>query len=775
MGNYRGYFRAYNDDTYEVQLIGDTASTAFTEVKLSGSNPFVVRYDDSKTIYEPVRTSKATISIVNNNYMEDILSPYAHGTRVTLLNTTHNTIEWVGFLTPKLYSQEYVREYEVIELEAEDCLSTLQYIPYVDDTAHTKSIVTIKSILNGINDACELTAGYYWSRTKKVGNTVLLPDQVKVSEYNFFTSDTDESWMLDEMLTEICKYFGFTCLQWKDRIYFADYQSYHNNNDIYCNWFSKASGYNNTSYAHVGSAKSVDEDSFMGSNATISFQPIYNKVVVNANMNTCEDFIPTPFEDEYLTNRNGDGEDGRPLNFYASYEVPAVEPFRPVYISGTKWFNQNYAEDCDVDDDAKRYGDAKYRYFHRLYDNRFWDSVYYNPDNFNMQNPVPISKQAMGDDYRDVSAVRDYVGATIMDLGCVRVPYVNGQKQTVYASKLDYTRYLCFCQLGKTTTEPEDLKNVIMFKLKDGYHAPCFMDIDKAYLVINFSIIWERYQNRPYINPDWNNNELKVGSGGVQNYDDGEIWFRFRIGDKYWNGTGWTTTNKIFEVKTEKTENEHGSWNDERNVNNTVTWDMYVNEEGYKLPLAGVDLTGDISFEIIMPTFQYRKMYHESSMNYSYNAYCWMKDLSIKCVQVGQDGEEQEENDVTYENVIDVDAVSELGDIKVKLTTSTDLTKPSYSHVIYYNGSTNTLLTAVKEDNIEDAVAQKPEENIIQKYVQQYSTSTKQFQMTLDTSFTPFDVVSNLDVDSPGKRFIPLSTEIDYKAQSQEIKYEEIK
>ena len=32
MGNYRGYFRAYNDDTYEVQLIGDTASTAVANI-----------------------------------------------------------------------------------------------------------------------------------------------------------------------------------------------------------------------------------------------------------------------------------------------------------------------------------------------------------------------------------------------------------------------------------------------------------------------------------------------------------------------------------------------------------------------------------------------------------------------------------------------------------------------------------------------------------------------------------------------------------------------
>ena len=771
MGNYRGYFRAFdNNDLFEVQLIGNTGTTAFTEVALAGSSPFVVRYDQSKTIYDPLRTSKATISIVNNSYMEDILTPYAHGTRVILKNLTMNTVEWVGFLTPKLYSQEYVREYEVIDLEAEDCLSTLQYFPYMDDTAHTRSIVTIKSIINRINDMCVLTTGYYWSRTKKVGNTILLPSQLKISEYNFYTTDTDECWKMDEVLSEICKYFGFTCLQWKDKLYFLDYQSYHNNDDVYCNWFSKASNYVNNTMTHVGDAKYVDKDSFKGSNATISFKPVYNKVVVNANMMTCEDFIPTPFNDVDLTNRRG--------GFYENFEVTVPTPYRPQYPYGSSWGSQNYKEDDDVDDIAKASGDTKYRYFQRLYDNKYWESVYYDPATFRT-NPTEVSKEQMGAAWSAVSATSNYVGGTIVDLGVVRNEYYSEYYQHIVPSKLDYTRYLCASQCGKVGMAWTDAP---ILRLKSGYRAPCFVDTSKAYLVINYSAIWERYIERPYINPDWVNTQCKHGGTGASTWSDGDCYFRMKIGNKYWTGYGWVTAStthaadSVFCVITERTEKKVGEWNKERKVLNNISWDMFVNEEGYKIPLAGVDLLQDIEFDVMMPTGQFIHQLGTGGVwDYTWNAYCWIKDLSIKCVQVGSDGEELDESDVTYENVIDEDAVSELGDITVKLTTSTDLAKPSYSHVIYDNGTTNSFLSTVKEDNIQNALAQKPEENIVQKYVQQYSSTTKQFFMTLNTNYTPFDVVNGIDVENTSKRFVQLSCEIDYKRRSQEIIFEEIK
>lgn len=776
MPNYQGYFRSHDEDNlYRVRLINSPGVDIYTEIKMAGDTPFQVRYDASQTLYAPVRTSKATVRIVNNTYMEDILPSHTHGTRVELYNETLTRVEWVGFLTPKVYSQDYVREYEVIDLEAEDCLSTLQYISYTDDTAYTKSIVTIKSILDRINDECELTDGYYWTRTKMVGNTVLLPSHLKIAEWNFFSTDTDESWKLDEVLTEICRYFGFTCMQWRDRIYFADLESYRQNNDIYCTYFSKPN-YLGNSTTHIGGALNIDQDYVMASDAQISFKPVFNRVTVNANMSACEDFVPTPFEDSDLTNRKGDGEEGRPLDFYANYEVIPIDPARPRYPNGSSWWNQKYSEDDDVDDNAKKYGDRKYRYFHRLYDNKYWESVYYIPST--MQE---ITKESMGNAYRGQLVTDYYIGGTIVDLGVVQKQYISDYYQYITPSKLDYTRYLCLHEGNKARFSGQDIP---MFRLKPGYKPPCFLDASKSYLVINYSAIFERYEGRPYINPDWTNNALKIGgwhSSSSEIHTDGCLYFKLKIGDKYWNGREWGTEDKIFPIVVERTTDDFGTWNDERHTLNNVSWDMFVNEEGYKIPLADVDLLANMEFEVHMPTAQFAMRYNDNPWDYSFNPYCWLKDLSIKCVQVGADGNEEDESDVLYENIIDTDAVSTLDDITVKLTTASELTKPSYSNVIYYYNNTNSLLATVKEKCINgnqenpNGIPQKPEENIVEKYVTQYSTTTKQIDMTLTMDVTPFNLITGIDVESPSRRFVQLSTEIDYKRNAQEIKFEEIK
>lgn len=203
---------------------------------------------------------------------------------------------------------------------------------------------------------------------------------------------------------------------------------------------------------------------------------------------------------------------------------------------------------------------------------------------------------------------------------------------------------------------------------------------------------------------------------------------------------------------------------------------MYVNESGYKIPLSGVDTSSNIEFEIYLPTIQFTAINASASDKAKirkYNAYCWVKDLSIKVVQSGQDVEKSE-NDVIYENIINDDAVSEIDDITVKLTTYTSLTKPSYSNVIYQSGSSKTFLSSVKESSL-SGVAQKPEENIIEKYVSQYSTQTKKLTMTLDINITPLQKLTNCDVDDENKKFVELGTSIDYANDCQTLTAVELK
>ena len=379
MGNYKGYFKDLRScDQYCVYLIGDTGSTAYTEVLLSGNEPFVVRYDTNKTPFDAIRTSNASIKLVHNTYLEDIMTPVARSTQVKLKNETQNTWEWVGYLVPRVYDASYVNEYETFELEAADCLSSLQYVLYTDDTAYTKNIVTFKSIIDNACDECGLLDGYYWGRNKRLGpnsnSTVITPDILKISEQNFFFSDTDESWDYLTVIEEMCRYMGFTCMQYKTRLYFVDYQVMHDNTNMYVSWYPKANSYVKGADSYLtNGAYTVTADSYKASNASISFEPVYNRCVVKANFYSCDDLIPSIFDDEYLTNRRD------PNNFYANVEIlpespdPAQYPSK-VRPSGDKKKNEQKENDKGKKVDAL---DSDYRYFHRLYDHRYWESNYY--------------------------------------------------------------------------------------------------------------------------------------------------------------------------------------------------------------------------------------------------------------------------------------------------------------------------------------------------------------------------------------------------------------
>ena len=140
-------------------------------------------------------------------------------------------------------------------------------------------------------------------------------------------------------------------------------------------------------------------------------------------------------------------------------------------------------------------GDSQYRYFHRLYDNKYWESVY------SYESGIPVYPELTAD-----TITRAYRGGTIVDLGVVRKDYRSDAGQWIVPSKLDYTRYLCICE--KHNNNKTGMNNVV-YKLKDGFKSRVMMS-DKSFLVLNCSAVFERHPRRNYINPSWDNTECST-------------------------------------------------------------------------------------------------------------------------------------------------------------------------------------------------------------------------------------------------------------------------
>ena len=759
--NYKGIFFGLDNKKYQVDIIGNPESNEYVSFELAAQSPFVVSYSASDTPFDPVRTSTAQINIVHNDYMEDILSAEAQGIRIQLADTTDydlkdelgnkkqfidiadinpSDVKWTGFLTPKIYDAPYRDEYETYQLEAADCISSLQYIDYA--LMNEGGLVGFDEILGQICTACKNLEGFYWTLSKNVGSSALTPDIVSIVEHNFLYSDTKEPVKLSEVLEETCRYFGFTALQWGTKMYLVDYQYFHSNNKLYCKYYNKNG--EPLSNIYLDSHFTVSEDTYRASDATISFEPVYNKVEVRDSFYTVEEYLPNIFDDAYLTNRQGD-----------FYKALVVEPLE----SRGRWprgLGYNY------EDKKKR--DTNYVYRHRYYDHKYWESIYSNIDT--------------GAEYTDLDTkvlgtyiTSGYRGGTIVDMGVVNKEGKNQGQQWVIPSKIDYTRYLCI-RTGYHNDDPKIGEGQRVFRLKQPYSGS-FVGTGAEYLVINFTCTWEKYTDRNYINPDWSDQTL-TGRKGTFTAGIGKLGFKFKIGDKSWDGNKWLTGDHIFYVETEwdvKAKNWTGPdcWNKDLTVLNNVSWEEELNVSGYKIPLSGVNLTDNIEFEIINPS----KCVHGNTGNpkfedYSneYNAYLWVKNLSFDLVR--KEHEDKEENDVVYSNVIDSGSINELQTITCKITTDTDLVQPSYSNVAIFDGVSTVALSSVTENCI-SGQAQKPEENIVEKYVLQYNTPTSKITLTQPIDITPMQMLLAVDVVSTEQKYVQLGTELDYSMGRQTI------
>ena len=382
---------------------------------------------------------------------------------------------------------------------------------------------------------------------------------------------------------------------------------------------------------------------------------------------------------------------------------------------------------------------------------------------------------------------RDYIGGTIVDLAEVQKAD-DTQYNYEIESDVNFDRYLLIAQADKpenyhcnprdTGMTPSNLNTYFqsILELNSGWTKPIIID-DKCYLTINASAIFERYTSRDYINSDWTNDCTGLdGDYNVyvwNNFNGSKevftcppaLVFKLKIGDYYWNGSGWTTTDTPFYVNLHTPTDDDGLidfsawWNKEHNVINNVSWTDWAGVDGYKIPLTGVtfDFNSDIEFEFRLPGKI--QVYIGNKTHDGMNSYCWIKDFKLNFATKGS--ENYDLSDVVYENVIDDYSVNTLSDITLRFTTYPGEGLHSYSNV-GYNG---TLIDTCIKDGL-DGVANKMEENIIKAYVNQYNTNTIEQTLILDLHATPMSRVKDTD---NGKYFHVVGQQIDYAMGRQTV------
>ena len=890
--NLIGYFGGKPNCTqYSVKFITDDSIplSNYNEIYLAGNSPFVVTYDTNKTPFEPIRFSRASINVVASEYFFDIFSEEAQGTKVVLTNETDNRVEWVGYLTTNLLNmpQDHCN-YDQFSLEAEDCLSTLEHYDYkLQNTS--KSIVSFRQIMAQIANKCgQLTDMYITMSLMRSNGTYIEPGSLKISEQNFFSSDTDEPWSLKEVLTELCRYLGYTAMQYRTTLYLFDFQSnadksWASTTDINltnnCFKYQKSSNWNSYSqgsYTSLAKGITLRDGIVMGTGNDISLETLYNKVQVKDSFYEIDHFIPDMFKDEYLTNRQGD--------FWKCNQIGSSWTFKYIskrgrpkdeeksegdYVHYIRKFNhKNYTSiyrntstlaevvindfmqitgvDYDLQQDTQtstgRYtiratftntaevqhtihANAELKYdwwdgYHQMPDynsdsdsttftlgrngtstssrtitltcETWWDGDYQASSNYDAWYTIDNGTKTYG--FSNVSDdTKNYIGATITDVATFDKPMDTNNYLYETESDISFDRYLMIHQCDKPTrqhpyafwlftTDLTPLKDSqiesvypAIMKLNSGYTNP-FLYSDNAYLYLDATAVFERY-NVEWMNKDWTDENTNMNGLGLFRKTSSittitpALIFKLKLGNKYWSSqSGWTTTDSCFVVKlgTDKTDEDDvdftGWWNEEHPVLNNVEWTDWSGARGYKIPLeVGLDMNQPIVFQVHMPSKM--QVVNTDYAHDGMNNYCWVKDLKIGFATKGKDI--YDNSDVLYENVINSGSVNTLSEITCKFTTYPGEGMHSYSSVGLDSGLLNNIIRLGL-----DGVANKPEENIIKAYSNQYSSPTIKQNFTLNMTATPISMVKDPVL---GKYFNILGGEIDYAAGSQRLTLIEVK
>lgn len=862
---YTGRFKNRNEETIQVNIITNNNTSQETELKFVDESPVVIVQNSSDGIFSPIKSRSCTITIVANEPYYDMYSGTSHGTKVTVNNLGTGECLFYGYLTPCEYNQPllYLNE---IELEAVDAVSTLQDFKYEFEHGNYSSIRTISNIVK----YCLVDIAGYTGKIMVPATGIRARNSFTTNHYPFeieciseeILFDDDEGLTCYEILEEICNTYCLSLVPYGDDVYFVDYEGISKygqniiitwqqyNYDNYLPWKDLVT--NSIEETEIEKILSIDD--YSGDDQNIELDEVYNKISIKADITEVEeeDIIIDPFDyadkstyynavmERWAKEKSGD--------IQASYEfVCRFFEFRnPIYLEPYK-YNGNWKT-------------PMYTNCHSSINSYFVDNFIENEGTFNM-NALAFKYELIGSAF--------IFNTLFVGQACVPSQKFNYESSKAAPSKADWSNILIFTPQSQWMQKYYSdnggitIPNGISAKdywLNDFYENhmggtnPVLTfesnriiyytsgDNDKTnYLVFNGNLLWEvagKYgDNNIELNDLWwltdsSNNKyngmttlikdlgvsdtITAEERGVNDVNYNKGWpmlkIKLQIGDKYWNGTNWTTTESTAWINYHKEdltnlpspyrlENEllvFGAYN--KPVRN-FSYAHNINEEGYAIPLNS-RLVGKLKLSIYMPKIPWVNdliKYSNGMYNIDYTKtgpFIYMEDLSLKLVSANNDNywwkptttkEEEDNDDVIYSNIINSNNVTEFDDLSLKINSYNNKKPLSKSMIFehdnksypntppicpyicsaFYNPLVEYINPNTTTSNWPDAHPHI-EDLILNKYVSHYNQPKKIYNCEVHGYYKPWNCVRPDALDNI--KMIVDEQEYDVKANTNELK-----
>ena len=201
---YRIPFKDFKNNSFVVEVHREDYTGEVTE--LTGApSCFVVSGTDDDFVYIPVRTSTATLNVLESDLLLDLYSINNQYAPVKLYK--NGVMIWTGYIKPEQFTQPYTPHPQSIGVECVSALSTLENVEYKEQTE--TGYITAMALIRYMVGAA--TAGYkgvylpkVYGKTENMQDNVL--DEIVLCEENF----TSEEMNLMEVMEALCKFLNWT-------------------------------------------------------------------------------------------------------------------------------------------------------------------------------------------------------------------------------------------------------------------------------------------------------------------------------------------------------------------------------------------------------------------------------------------------------------------------------------------------------------------------------------------------------------------------------------
>lgn len=762
---YVGSFKDINNESYYCEIITNDDNTTIQNIEM-GTPPFILEYESGDDIiYKPIKYSSATATIVSENILSDIYTGANQGTKIKLTNTQRTLFN--GYITPNVYNQPYSGVAQNIELECVDGLSTLKNIDYTT-VGDEKNIVSFAQIICHILKQCNCYTTLYISDVINKGEINKLY-QLSVSENNFFDED-DEPMKCNEVLEEILRYLNMTMYADGLKVFIIDYDAIANNEyNAKYNVVNIADG-EQLNLSSINYNKTITADNYRGANANLSIDNVYNKATVVAELYEIPNPIENMFESKELVKNVGT------LDLDKKIEV---------------WVGENGGNPND-NENTRLYNKKELTY--NILHHPTFESHYWVKDEATSEVTETTIKTISS-----YEGFHNYIGATLYEYFLPNHTLLDDK----YNIPIEYE-------------DESDFKQVLLFHLNgslnkyDDWHTHTFRKMctitptkdnilcdDNTYLYFNFSATF-RNINRFFTGDNFKtDNEFTYTLGS---YDKILPSIEFNIFnstfDKYlsfagydlygedpewWNLHVYPNLDPVRTVKPSEialymettvdveknTATKKGLFDKSLKVLNTVPSSSGIDKKGKLIKLPKGTNVKDLRIVFYQPVIPWQDWYWDKK-NYSTLQCVILEDLDIGVVNIPHNSNinDEDEENTTYENIVNENWIEEMGDITFKVCTF-DGKKLNYSAVFEDIDGVVNYVDTIENKALKQKLRQ--EEMLIYRIVNQHKEPQIILNLELNNQYSMCDKIT-YPTQYNDKKFIIDSMSINFENNTTTLK-----